>query len=65
MQQQLPSAYRLELALDRREREAREAALARLAPAGRPGRVRSAVGLSLVRLGARLAEPSLQPARQR
>ena len=66
MQHQLPSAYRLSLALQQREHQAREASRARLAPSGRPRRFRSAVGLGLVKLGQRLAaEPSLQPARPR
>ena len=66
MQQQLPAAYRLDLALDLRERQAREAARLRQVPNGPPNRVQLAVGLRLVRLGQRLAaEPSFQPARPR
>jgi len=66
MQQQLPTAYRLELALELRERQAREVARLREVPPGPPNRIQVAVGLTLVRLGQRLAaEPSFQPARPR
>ncbi len=66
MQQQLSFEQRLGLTLELREHQAREAAQARLVQPGPPRRLRSVVGLSLVRLGQRLAaEPSLQPARPR
>jgi hypothetical protein len=64
--QQLPAEYRLALAQELRARQAREAAQARLAPRRRPRRLRTTLGLSLVRLGQRLAaEPRLQPVRPR
>ena len=62
MQQQLPVESRLRLALERREREAVEAAWFRQVPARRPNGLRVVVGLSLVRFGHRLAADSpLQP----
>ena len=65
MQQQLPAGLRLSLAEERRARQAREASEARSA-AARPRRLRTSLGLALVRLGQRLAaEPRLQPARPR
>jgi hypothetical protein len=66
MLQQLPPEYRLTLALGRREREARAAALARLAAPRPPRRLRRTVGLGLVRVGRRLAaEPTFRPATTR
>jgi hypothetical protein len=64
--QQLPAESRLVLAQELRARQAREATDARLAPARRPRRLRTTVGLTLVSLGQRLAaEPRLQPVRPR